>query len=184
MNLQEYQNKLKEYTENMVLGVMEGVVVSAHNLMLGAIIARIEIDGQMTSGAKIGSYSKKEAWYDRDRLIQQSKFTNRSKVKGKKTKKTMYFADGYYGLRKMQGREVGFVNLAYTRDTISNLRSNVDLVNKRASLGFGNERSAKIAGGHKKKYGGNIYVPGKKEMALFEEEMLEGTKEIIKEILR
>ena len=182
MTLEEYHKRLRDYGEALISGVMEGVVVSAHNVMLADIINRIELDGKTSDGKTIGSYSKKEGWYSRDEFRQRTKFRAVGKT-GKKTKSTMYLSQGYYQLRDMQGLPVGTVNLAYTRDTNSRLRSHVDLSARTAEIGFSTEHAARVAAGNEKRYGAKIYTPGDQEMAKFAEEVADGIREVAEQLM-
>lgn len=190
MTLEEYHKRLRDYGEALISGVMEGVVVSAHNVMLGDIINRIELDGKTSDGKAIGSYSKEEGWYSRDEFLQRTKFraVGKRKVRAggkrrKKTKSTMYLSQGYYELREMQGLPVGTVNLAYTRDTNSRLRSYVDLSARTAEIGFSTEHAALVAEGNEEKYGAKIYTPGDQEMAKFAEEVIDGIREVAEQLM-
>ena len=174
---------MREYGEALINGVMEGVVKSAHNVMLGAIINRIELEGKTSDGRAIGSYSRKEGWYSRDQFRQRTKFRAVGKT-GKKTKSTMYLSQGYYQLRDMQGLPVGIVNLAYTRDTNSRLRSHVNVSARTAEIGFSTEHAAKVAAGNEKKYKAKIYTPGEQEMSKFAEEVAEGIRKVAEQIMQ
>lgn len=195
MTLEEYHKRMRNYGEALISGVMEGVVVSAHNVMLADIINRIELDGKTSDGKPIGSYSKEEGWYTRDEFLQRTKFRavgkRREKTKSgavgkrrKKTKSTMYLSQGYYELREMQGLPVETVNLAYTRDTNSRLRSHVDLSARTAEIGFSTEHAALVAEGNEEKYGAKIYTPGDQEMAKFAEEVIEGIREVAERLMK
>lgn len=162
---------------------MEGVVQSAHNVMVAGVINRIENDGKSTSGQDIGAYSTKEDWYVRDNFRQRSKFRNVGK-NGKKTKSTMYLEGGYEELRRIQGLRTDIVNLAYTRDTNSRLKSHVDIGGRKAQMGWSTEKAAKIASGNEARFRKVIYLPSKEEMELFSEEVSQGVREIVLQLMR
>ena len=73
-----------------------------------ALKRRIFNDGKATYGSQIGNYSTNAASYNR------SAFAVKSKFKPAAGRETVYIADGYAGLRRLNGRQSAYVDLSYT----------------------------------------------------------------------
>lgn len=116
MTSEEYREKIEALAQEAAMKVVANSVVPALNLLQGTIVNRITRTGIGSDGQRLGNYSQKEGWYTREQFSRRATFQPRSKIPGKKTKKTMYFPDGYKGLRDHQGYPTDTINLFYRGD--------------------------------------------------------------------
>lgn len=89
---------------------------------------RIFDKGVNGDGNKIGEYSTEPAYYSKKQFKKTSafkprgKYSNDIKLKDGRPRKSMFIADGYHGLKGVQGYKNDTVNLTYS----STLRNNFD----------------------------------------------------------
>ena len=89
---------------------------------------RIFDNGINGDGNKIGEYSTEPAYYSKKQFKKTSAFkprgkhSNDLKLKDGRPRKSMFIADGYHGLKGVQGYKNDTVNLTYS----STLRNNFD----------------------------------------------------------
>lgn len=184
MELTEYILKLRELGENASQKLYEEIGVPADNKLLGTIKNRIILDGKNSAGQSTGHYSTTPAYFSRDQFIQAGKFQPKGKNgKDGKPHKTMYFPDGYKGLRQLQGRETSFKNNEYTGSLMASYQMEVKPEAKTNVLGFTLEKSAKIRRGLEAKQG-QTFSATKQEMEEHNKEILEATIEITKQYLK
>lgn len=156
LTLEEYQDKLRELARQGSEKAIESVVVPNANLLLASIKNRIIQDGQKSDGSKIGNYSAKPAYFEKQQFIQKGKFkgigkTGQTKYTNGAMHKSMYLPGGYKQLRDIQGRPTNQINEFYTGDTM--LAYQMQSKDKEVLLGLVNERAAKIRHGQEKMFG-------------------------------
>ena len=143
---------------------------------------RIFDKGVNGDGNKIGEYSTEPAYYSKKQFKKTSAFkprgknSNASKFKDGKTRKSMFIADGYHGLKGVQGYKNDTVNLTYS----STLRNNFDAgltEDKGDVIVRLNSANADKMGWMVSKYGKATFKHTKEEKQFFRDEI---TKRLIK----
>lgn len=152
------------------------VAFGASGILAGEMKYRIFTKGQDSSNNSLGKYSTQEAYFTKEQFSSKSKFKNKGKTK-KPTKSTMYFGDGYEGLRKVQGKKVDNKNLNYTgelKNSFTNGKQGGDAV-----VGFTN-----IEGSNKRRYAEDsnksaIFQPTKQELTIVNTYVVEELNSIL-----
>ena len=156
----------------IITNIANGASVAAANANLGAsnalydaMLERIFEQGKNSAGAGIGNYEKYDFYATRNDFVRKSAFNpNRGKNSNKKSKnKTFYTPDGWAGVRKANGRQVGYVDLEYSgslKTSIRLIRERPDLI-KLAILG---EDSVSKALNLERLYKSRIFVPTNEEV--------------------
>lgn len=147
---------------------------------------RVFNQGLDKNGNKIGDYSTKSAYFSRGQFVRKSAFKpggkKNPKRKNKKDPKTMYIAEGYKGLRSVNGRQVGYVDLQYTGD----LFQSIQIVGQgdRPVLKIITKKEADISEGLEKRFGKTIFELGASEIALVKRDMGLAVDKLIKKFLK
>ncbi len=92
--------------------------------LMGEWKERIFVQGLDSNGNKIGTYSTKPSYFTVNQFAREKAIKPRGKgktpneintkpFKNGNKRKSMYFPTGYSGLRTLQSRPIGYVNLAY-----------------------------------------------------------------------
>lgn len=194
MTLEEHNAKLQTLASQASQKAREGIVVSAGYSLLGAIKNRIIKDGKNSSGAQIGTYSTKPAYYPRGAFIKKGAFkpqgknqifaqdgTRNKKIKRDKGRKTMYLPEGYKELRQIQGRESGFVNLEYSGDLMLSYQG--EPTDTAMLLGFTKESQLKKKEGLEGRYG-DVFHATKEEIDAYNKEVIEETNKLTVQLLQ
>lgn len=184
ITLEQYQNKLSQLAKEGSEKAIESIVVPAANELLANIKNRIIKDGQKSDGSKIGNYSVKPIYVEREAFIQKSKFKPKGKT-GKTTfdngrpHKSMYLQQGYKELRSIQGRPVDKINEFYSGSTMASYQMEVQ--SNQVLLGITNEKSAKIRAGQEKRFG-KIFSATRQEIEDYNKEVVKGNKDLVSRI--
>lgn len=183
MELTAYILQLRELGENASQKLFEEIAVPVDNKLLAVIKNRVINEGKNSAGQSTGHYSTTPAYFSQSAFIQGAKFQPRGKNgKDGKPRKTMYFPDGYKGLRQFQGRETAFKNNEYTGSLMASYQMQVKPEAKTNVLGFTLEKSAAIRRGLEAKQG-QTFSATKEEMEEHNKEILEATVEVTKKYL-
>lgn len=119
---------------------------------------RVFNDGKATSGAKIGSYSTTPGYYGSETFIKKSKFKPGGNPEAKRKKKnpiTMYIGSGYSGLRTLNGRQTGYVDLQYSGDLFESIQVSTDAGSP--VLKIISSKEADISEGLEERFGKTIF---------------------------
>lgn len=184
MTPEEYISKLKQLRDSATEKAVQEILVPNGNELLANIKNRIVRDKKNSSGGPIGTYSTKPMYASQKQFDKKSAF----KPLGKKgpTKKTMYLPSGYKQLRDIQGKPTDGVNVNYTGST--NLSYQLQAKGKEVLLGFTDQESSKIRQGLEngtrgRKGYGKIYYATQQEIANYNKNVAEDTKELTLKIL-
>lgn len=184
ITLEQYQDKLRELARQGSEKAIERVVVPAANELLANIKNRIIRDGQNSAGQKIGNYSTKPAYFEKEQFIQKGKFkgigkTGQTKYASGAMHKSMYLPQGYKQLRDIQGRQTQFINEFYTGDTM--LAYQMQPKDKEVLLGLTTERAAKIRHGQEAKRG-RIFSATEEEIKEYNENVSKHSADLLTSI--
>lgn len=116
---------------------------------------RIFNDGLAADGSRIGQYSTKPGNYG------EKSFIVRSAFKPPPNRKTVHIPTGYKGLRQLNGRQVGYVDLSYTGSLMQSIRTVVGASG--AIVAIEDEKEIAIAEGNEERYGKQIFIAGERE---------------------
>lgn len=140
---------------------INAITVEVGQYLVADNIERIHEQGKAVNGSKIGSYDTTRPLYvnpetsaTKQGLIPTKGKNGQTKFKNGKLHKATY-VNSYKELRKIQGKESGFVNLNYT----SKLQSELNLVvkNNKADIGFISSYGGDLSENLEKKYGKKIW---------------------------
>lgn len=184
MTPEEYILKLKQLRDIVSERAVQEILVPNTNELLANIKNRIVRDKKNSSGSQIGTYSIKPMYATQKQFDKKSAF----KPIGKKgpTKSSMYLPGGYSQLRSIQGKQVDGVNVNYTGSTM--LSYQMQVKGKDVVLGFTDIESSKIRKGLEngtkgRKGYGNIYNATQQEIANYNKNVAEDSKELTLKIL-
>lgn len=180
MTLVEYGERMERLLKLATEKTHDGIITPAANRMLATIKNRIQQKGENTDGSKIGQYSKKKMWATREMFDKVSAFKptpdNGAKKKGKSIKKTMYLKEGYYELRNIQGKNVGYIDYTYRGDLMLSFQLMND--ENKVVMGFNKESEALKREGLEERFG-IAFSPSKQEIEDYKEEVEENFKDSI-----
>ena len=195
MTLEEYSNNLQDVyglTDNLV-----NLVIAPNGIkMLLSIINRIQKEGKASSGAAIGIYDQKPAYFAQSSFVKSGAFAPIGKggvnvgnklipaVKNPKPgkiykrykvvvsttgekRKSMYLPHGYKQFREIQGFQTGHVDQTLSGKTMYDYRAATDATGM--DLGFVTERSSRIRRGQEAHFKQPIYAPTAAEIAVYSE---------------
>lgn len=184
MTPQEYLERLKSLRDSATEKVVERILVPNANELLANIKNRIVRDKRNSSGGSIGQYSTRPMYATVNQFDKRGAF----KPVGKrgKTKKSMYLPTGYKQLREIQGKPTDAVNLNYTGSLM--LSYQMQPKGKEVLLGLTSAESAKIRQGLEngtrgRKGYGKVFYATAQEIANYNKNVTEDTKEIVLKIL-
>lgn len=145
MNLAEHLLRMRELAEKAAGEATMQIRVPAANALRGNIINRIQNQGVGSDGGKIGSYSRKPAYYSKRQFVKKGAFKPAGKSGADKFKnglphKSMYVPGGYGQLRDIQGRQSGYVDGTYSGDMMLDYQQQV--TTKETLLGFTKEKES------------------------------------------
>lgn len=161
---QEFQKTLEQSKEQLAL-------VAAKNAE-AELKRRVFNDGQDMYGRRIGSYSTKEAYFPIEAFIKRSVFESNTRYG-----KTMYFPDGYKGLRELNGRQTDYVDLNYSGSLMNSIRT------EKRPNGYAvviSNDDAAIAEKQEKRFKKKIFKAGNREIT----SMLDSVRDELNFILR
>jgi hypothetical protein len=174
--------------------IINEVMVAAGRIMWAEFVQRIFVLGQDASGAGIGSYSRKAAYFDpkettasgvrKPRIgLPQTRVAKGKRVpalspvgkkgdtvfKNGKPHKTAYLKDGYAGLRKAYGRQNSYVDLNLTGTLFLSVQ--LATTSKGILLFFASQSQAEKAAGNEKRFGKIIFRLRPQEEDIFRTEV-------------
>lgn len=187
MTLKEASNNYADLAKNFTKVIIEAAVVPEANELLARTKNRIIVDGENSQGNDIGHYSKKEAYYIREQFVKKGAFKGRgkngdTKFENGKPHRSMYFNDGYYGLRAVQGRPVNKVNLNYSGDTIN--RYQLEYKGDKITMGMTTTEAGKIRQGNEKLFNAKIYASSADELRNYNTAVGVAINKIMNEFIR
>lgn len=120
ITLAEYQLRLNDLVNIASDEIVDRAIVPAANNLLADIKDRIGLDGKDSKGNKMKGYSNDPAYFRKDDFVKKGAFKGRgnpNKIKNiKGERRSMFFNDGYKGLRDIQGMDTQVKNLIYSGD--------------------------------------------------------------------
>lgn len=152
MNIKQFQSTLNKYIKAIETRREEIVLVAAIST-LAEMQNRIFNFGLNSKNMLIGKYSRKPIYVKSPYPQVKNKNLKKIGKTGKKTKKTAYFAKGYWEFRQKAGRPNKFVNL----DLTGSLRLSMVVGRYRRgyAIGFNSKRSYLIMKGNEERFGGS-----------------------------
>lgn len=185
MTLDEYSTRLGNLTSTISGKLVKDAIVPSANELLASLKNRIVVDGKNSSGLDIGSYSTKSAYYNKERFDRKSSFKARGKenkgdFQNGKKRTSMYFSDGYKGLRNEQGKPSDKMVLNYTGSTMVAYQQNER--DDEVVQGMTTEKAADIRQGHEDKRGA-IYKASNKELEDYNNNVVKEMQRLNIEIL-
>lgn len=179
MDMQEYYGKLQGLLEDASLKIAQKATVPAANEMLAEVKNRIVRDGKKSDDSEIGNYSTKSAYFGREAFDKKSSFKPQGKGnKPKADRKTMYLPQGYKQLRDIQGKPSDKVSVNYTGSTMNAYQQQA--TETEVVQGFTTQQASKVRKGQEAKRG-TIYSPTQQELQQYKDNVVENTKELIKQ---
>ncbi len=159
---EQYLQKMRERIKNIkAASLMESVVAKVQT----AMEKRIFEDGASGNGQKLGTYSTKPMYATKKQFAKTSAFKPQGKTggkgtfKNKRTRQSMYLAQGYKQLKQVQGLQSNFVNLEYTGALRKAFKAKPQTNAQQVTLGIGGKQSDKKLAALKAKYGTDIFKP-------------------------
>lgn len=149
----------------------EAVTLIAAKQLEATIKIRVFNRGVKSNDQIIGHYKHYKAYFGKDKFVQKTKFKPNPK-----TRKTMTFETGWQGLRALQGRQIERVDLAYSgalQLSIQTFRNNKNIV-----IAITSEDGKLKRETMEKRYG-DIFIPSKKDMRIFEDSILAAIEQVI-----
>ncbi len=143
---------------------------------------RIFSEGINGNGQKIGEYSTESAYFTKKQFKKTSAFkgrgknSNSPKFKDGTARKSMFIADGYKGLKSVQGYVSAFVNLTYSSTLRNGFASGLAENGGAIVLRLINKENQKKLEWLKEKYGPATFKHTKEEREFFKKEL---TKDLI-----
>lgn len=187
MDLKEHLQKVRSLSANITQQALQSVFVPAASKLLAVTKNRIIRQGTASDGSTIGSYSTKASYYNRNAFIRKSAFkpigkTGQRQFKNGKPHKSMFVPTGYSGLRELQGRETGFVNVQYSGDLLLDYQQEV----RKTEIvqGFTKRIESDKRKGLEKKYGKAIFGSNAEHIEAYKVEVITGLKNITLNTLR
>lgn len=167
MTLNEYNNRINNLISELSKEVVKSVIMPSANQLLAEIKNRIVLDGKDSNNSKIGNYSTRPAYYTREQFDRRSSFSGRGKnasgnFKNGKQRKSMYFSDGYKGLRNVQGKPTNTMVLNYSGSTMVAYQQSAN--DREVVQGMTTQLASEIRKGHESRLGKNIYRASKIEL--------------------
>lgn len=184
ITLEQYTERLQDLAKQGSERAIESVVIPAANELLANIKNRIIDEGKKSDGSKIGNYSTKPAYFEKEQFIQKSKFkpkgkTGETKFKSGAFHKSMYLEQGYKELRNIQGRPTDKINEFYTGSTMNSYQ--LQAIQNAVLLGLTNEKSAKIRQGQEGRFG-KIFYATKEEIENYNKEVSKYSEDLVLKI--
>lgn len=202
MNITEYNNKLKQLIGEKSGQLALSIRIPAANRMLATIKNRIINEGKSSTGADIGQYSRKPAYFSRDKFVKKGAFkgqgqrgftgeriveskgkTGRISYRIKKTKpKTMYLPEGYAQFRAIQGRENNKVNLNLSGSMMNDYQQQAK--GTKIYQGFTNKKESDKRKGNEANFNKKIFPASQKEIADYNKEVATEYGNLVIKVLR
>lgn len=123
MTFEEVAAKAQEQKERYLEQIADRVLFAATLSLKADFIERIFNKGLDSNDAKIGTYSRKPAYFSKEQFARQGAFRGQGKNGANADAKSMYLKGGYDELRRIQGRKTPDVNLAYTFSLSQNVQA-------------------------------------------------------------
>lgn len=119
MLFEELPEQLDSLREKLIREMQERVLFAAAIEMKGEMIDRIFNKGKMNDGASIGKYKEYETYVPKEKFVRTGAFVKRGKenegdFQNGKERKTMFFKDGWGGVRAAQGRQKEYKDFRYS----------------------------------------------------------------------
>lgn len=123
MTFEEVAAKAQEQKERYLEQIADRVLFAATLSLKADFIERIFNKGLDSNDAKIGTYSRKPAYFSKEQFARQGAFRGQGKNGANPDAKSMYLKGGYDELRRIQGRKTPDVNLNYTGSLSLNVQA-------------------------------------------------------------
>jgi hypothetical protein len=163
--------------------------------MEGDLKQHVFMDGLAADGSKIGQYVGNEGYVSIEgarrrygsqvptsKLRGRGKNSRSSKFKNGKPRRSMYFAEGYKGLRELMGRQTSYVDLNFTDNLRMSIVSGTDGLTSK--IEFLRDENATLAGHLEENYGKEIFVPTEMQVDALVERLTEAANSAIDRIMR
>lgn len=174
MTLEQYRDRLASLITDVSRIAVKSILVPASNELLAKIKNRISVDGKGSTEQKIGNYSTSSAYYNKEKFDRKSSFNARGKnsrgnFANGNQRKTMYFQDGYKGLRNAQGKPTNTVVLTYTGSTMVAYQQSA--TDSEVLQGMTTQLASDIRKGHEERRGMDIYKASQSELQEYNTEV-------------
>ena len=172
MTPEEFQKRLTDKIAKLeVSELVYPVATKVHADMVG----RLFDDGKDGKNTDLGTYDTKPAYFSKDEFKRKGSFKARGKNSDKpfangKQRSSMYFSDGYKGLKAAQGYESGFVNLQYSSDLRNDFASKLTATEEGAEARVSRRINQQKVKWLTDKYGRNTFKLNEQERKFFQQE--------------
>lgn len=182
MNITEYNNKLKQLIGEKSGQLALSIRIPAANRMLATIKNRIINEGKSSTGADIGQYSRKPAYFSRDKFVKKGAFKGQGKNGKRKNAKTMYLPEGYYQFKGIQGRPNNIVNMSLSGSMMNDYQQQA----KGTTIyqGFTNKKESDKRKGNEANFNKRIFPASQKEIADYNKEVATEYGNLVIKVLR
>ncbi len=144
---------------------MQAISLQATIALEASMKRRIFTLGLASNDAPIGQYRYYKAEYKREVFVRKSAF------KPKKGSDTMLFLDGWQGLRRVQGRQTGYVDLTYSGALQGSIRTFLRISGGAHIIGIssidGMRKRHKMEGLY-----GEVFTPSPTDLQVFEQALI------------
>lgn len=181
-------NNLNEALKDKLKEINEGsfrASVAAATALKAEMLDRIFGQGKDSTGGKIGSYSTKPYYADKESFIRKGSFKPVGKYGDKKfttgkkkgqPHQSMYLKGGYKEFRDIQGRQTQAVDLKLSGSLFNAIVLAQE--NNTTLIGITSQRESNKRKGNEKHFGKPIFKPAKSDVAIFEQALIDEVQAI------
>lgn len=185
-NLQQHLERIQRLALAASKEATLAIRVPAANRLRATVINRIVNEGKASDGSKIGNYSTRPAYYNRDAFVRKGSFrpvgkTGKTVFANGKAHRSMYLPNGYLQLRSIQGRRTDTVNLQYSGDMVLDYQQQV--TDTSILIGFTKKLQSDKRKGNEKRFGKPIFKPTTGEISAYNKECAQGYEALSLKIL-
>lgn len=144
---------------------MQAISLQATIALEASMKRRIFTLGLASNDAPIGQYRYYKAEYKREVFVRKSAF------KPKKGSDTMLFLDGWQGLRRVQGRQTGYVDLNYSGALQGSIRTFPSISDRAHIIGISSIDGMKKRRNMEGLYG-KVFTPSPNDLQIFEQALI------------
>lgn len=181
MNLQEYNNNVKNLIGSISGQASLAIRVPEGNLLLATTKNRIIREGKASDNSEIGRLSTKSAYFSRKAFVVKGAFKPQGKNGTRKGAKSMYLPEGYAQFKGIQGRERSKANMQLSGSMLLDYQQGVqgnDIVQ-----GFTNAKEIAKRKGNEEHFGKRIFPSTPQEIATYNKNCTAGYAELTVKIL-
>lgn len=178
MTPEEFIKKVSERSRSLQVA---NIIYPAATATRDKMTRRLFDDGKMGNGNDIGRYSTDPMYASKRQFKKtgsfrpQGKYSTKPKFKNGNPRRSMYFKDGYKGLRGAQGYRTDKVNITYTADLRNDFATKLQIEGGDVVLRLSRVNNQKKAKGLREKYGASLWKHTEEERQFFATESRKAT---------